>query len=164
LRSCARATSRSSTPGCWPSDEDGDRASATLREPARRPSSSRRRWRRRPSYTVTALAALDAPVGDLETRSRSTRLPDGLTQAQATVNSSQVAAVMLAKPLVAPGAAFATVTAAPADAVGMETLTRTVRAAARPSALARRLGAAGRLLDPGLPRRRVDFGELARSA
>ena len=69
------------------------------------------------------------------TRPTIDRLPDALTQSQATVNSSQVAAVMLANPFVRAGRPFATVTASPADEAGMSTLTRTVRAAAAASAL-----------------------------
>ena len=49
------------------------------------------------------------------------RLPDGLTQSQATINSSQVAAVMLANALVRRQLPFATVTASPSDPDGTAT-------------------------------------------
>ena len=52
-----------------------------------------------PSYAARALAGLDAPLV-VWNGPTIDRLPDGLTQAQATVNSSQVAAVMLANALV----------------------------------------------------------------
>src|SRR5262249_47523807 len=87
-----------------------------------------------PSYAMRALAGIDIPVV-VWNALMIDRLPEGLTQAQATVNSSQVAAVMLANPLVRAGRPFATVTASPADDAGMETLVRTVRAAAAASAL-----------------------------
>jgi L-arabinose isomerase len=52
-----------------------------------------------------------------------------LTQAQATVNSTQVASVMLANALVRERRAFATVSAAPFDAAALDDVVRTIRAA-----------------------------------
>jgi len=120
--------------GMLASDADGDRASATLREARPDAVVVAPTMAAPPSYTVHALAGVDAPVV-IWNPITIDRLPDGLTQSQATVNSSQVAAVMFANPLVRAGRAFATVTAAPADAAGMETLTRTVRAAGAASVL-----------------------------
>ena len=87
-----------------------------------------------PSYVAHALAGLDAPLV-IWNGPTIDRLPDGLTQAQATVNSSQVAAVMLANALVREARPFATVTASPSDADGTARLVRTVRAAAVASVL-----------------------------
>ena len=120
--------------GMLASDEDGDRANATLREARLDAVVVAPTMAAPPSYTVHALAAIDAPVVVWNPITID-RLPDGLTQSQATVNSSQVAAVMLANPLVRAGRPFATVTASPADEAGMSTLTRTVRAAAAASTL-----------------------------
>jgi len=89
-----------------------------------------------PSYAARALAGLDVPLV-VWNGPTIDRLPDGLTQAQATVNSSQVAAVMLANALVRERRPFAAVTASPADPDGVELLIRTVRAAAVASSLRR---------------------------
>jgi len=120
--------------GMLASDADGDRANATLRDSRLDAVVVAPTMAAPPSYTTHALAGLDVPVV-LWNPITIDRLPDGLTQAQATVNSSQVAAVMLANPLTRAGRPFATVTASPADASGIETLTRTVRGAAAASAL-----------------------------
>ena len=120
--------------GMLASDADGDRANAVLR--AARPDAVvvAPTMAAPPSYTVRALADLDVPIVVWNPVTID-RLPDGLTQAEATVNSSQVAAVMLANTFVRAGRAFATVTASPADEAGMATLARTVRGAAAASAL-----------------------------
>ncbi len=82
-----------------------------------------------PSYAAHALAGLDLPLV-IWNGPTIDALPDGLTQSEATVNSGQVAAVMLANALVREGRPFATITASPGDAQGVALLTRTVRAAA----------------------------------
>ena len=120
--------------GMLASDEDGDRANATLREARLDAVVVAPTMAAPPSYTVHALAGIDAPVVVWNPITID-RLPDALTQSQATVNSSQVAAVMLANPFVRAGRPFATVTASPADEEGVSILTRTVRAAAAASAL-----------------------------
>jgi L-arabinose isomerase len=120
--------------GMLASEADGDRANAKLRDARLDAVVVAPTMAAPPSYTVRALAALDAPVV-IWNPITIERLPDGLTQAQATVNSSQVAAVMLANPLVRSRRAFATVTASPTDEGDMDTLVRTVRAAAAASTL-----------------------------
>jgi L-arabinose isomerase len=87
-----------------------------------------------PSYAARAIAGIDAPLVVWNGPSVE-RLPDGLTQAQATVNSSQVAAVMLANSLVREGRPFAAITASPESAEDVERVVRTVRAAAAASRL-----------------------------
>ena len=67
-----------------------------------------------PSYAAHALAGLDAPLV-IWNGPTIDRLPDGLTRAQATVNSSQVAAVMLANALVRESKPFATIAASPSE-------------------------------------------------
>ena len=120
--------------GMLASDEDGDRANAVLRETRLDAIVVAPTMAAPPSYTVHALAGVDAPVVVWNPVTID-RLPGGLTQAQATVNSSQVAAVMLANPFVRSGRPFAALTASPADEDGKATLVRTVRAAAAASAL-----------------------------
>jgi L-arabinose isomerase len=120
--------------GTLASDEDGDRASALLREARPDVVVVAPSMAAPPSYVASALAELDVPVV-IWNGPTIDRLPDGLTQAQATVNSSQVAAVMLANALVRESKPFATVTASPSDAAGTTLLTRTVRGAAAASAL-----------------------------
>ena len=162
----SRATSRSSTTRCRPgsgrtarpscaryaellgrefdvvdagmltSDAEGDAGErAAARAAARTSSSSRRRWRpRRATPRVRWPASTRRSSSG--TGRRSTGCPDGLTQAQATVNSSQVAAVMLANALVRERRPFATITASPADAGRRRApADRTVRAAAAASRL-----------------------------
>lgn len=85
-----------------------------------------------PSYALAAIAGLDLPIV-IWNGPMVDRLPATLSQSDATVNSTQVAAVMFANPLVRRGAAFATVTAAPSDVEGVERLLRTVRGAAAAS-------------------------------
>ena len=100
------------------SDEDGDRANATLREA--RLDAGRGR------ADDGCAAELHGPRARRDRRATRRlgkpitihRLPDAITQSQATVNSSQVAAVMLANPFVRAGRPFATVTASPADEEG----------------------------------------------
>ena len=120
--------------GMLASEADGDRANAVLRQARPDVVVYAPTMAAPPSYAVHALAGLDMPLVVWNALTID-RLPEGLTQAQATVNSSQVAAVMLANPLVREGRPFATVTAAPGDVAGIELLVRTVRAAAAGSAL-----------------------------
>jgi L-arabinose isomerase len=120
--------------GTLASDADGDRANALLREARPDVVVFAPSMAAPPSYAAHALAGLDAPLV-IWNGPTIERLPDGLTQAQATVNSSQVAAVMLANALVRESKPFATVTASPSDAAGTALLTRTVRAAAAASTL-----------------------------
>ncbi len=120
--------------GTLASDADGDRASALLREAHVDVVVFAPSMAAPPSYAARALAELDRPLVIWNAPSID-RLPDGLTQAQATVNSSQVAAVMLANTLVRASKPFATVTTSPSDTAGTALLTRTVRAAAVASVL-----------------------------
>ena len=87
-----------------------------------------------PSYAARALAGIDAPLVVWNGPSIE-RLPDGLTQAQATVNSSQVAAVMLANTFIREGRPFASITASPESNEDVQRVVRTVRAAAAASRL-----------------------------
>jgi len=87
-----------------------------------------------PSYALAALDGLDVPIVIWNSPAVD-RLPDVLSQSEATVNSSQVAAVMLANPLVRAAIPFATVSAAPSDPAGIERLARTIRGAAAASEL-----------------------------
>ena len=120
--------------GTLASDADGERANALLREARPDVVVFAPSMAAPPSYVAHALAGLDAPLV-IWNAPTIDRLPDGLTQAQATVNSSQVAAVMLANPLVREARPFATVTASPSDADGTARLVRSVRAAAVASVL-----------------------------
>jgi L-arabinose isomerase len=120
--------------GMLTSDAEGDRANAILREAGPDAIVFAPSMAAPPSYAARALAGLDAPLV-VWNGPTVDRLPAGLTQAQATVNSSQVAAVMLANALVRERRPFATVTASPADPAGVALLTRTVRAAAAASSL-----------------------------
>ncbi len=120
--------------GMLASDADGERANALLREARPDVVVFAPSMAAPPSYAAQALAALEVPLV-IWNGPTIDRLPDGLTQAQATVNSSQVAAVMLANPLVRESKPFATVTASPSDAAGVAHLVRTVRAAAAASVL-----------------------------
>ena len=120
--------------GTLASDADGERANALLREARPDVVVFAPSMAAPPSYVAHALAGLEAPLV-IWNGPTIDRLPDGLTQAQATVNSSQVAAVMLANALVREARPFATVTAAPSDAEGSAHLVRTVRAAAVASVL-----------------------------
>ena len=116
------------------SDVEGDRANAILQEARPDVVVYAPSMAAPPSYAARALAGLEAPLV-VWNGPTVDRLPDGLTQAQATVNSSQVAAVMLANALVRERRPFATVTASPTDPAGIALLTRTVRAAAVASSL-----------------------------
>ncbi len=87
-----------------------------------------------PSYAAHALEGLGAPVV-IWNAPMIERLSTELSQAEATVNSTQVGCVMLANALVRQARPFATVTASPGDADAMARLVRTVRAAAAASAL-----------------------------
>jgi L-arabinose isomerase len=120
--------------GTLASDADGERANALLREARAEVVVFAPAMAAPPSYAAHALAGLDVPLV-IWNGPTIDRIPDGLTQAQATINSSQVAAVMLANTLVRASQPFATVTASPSDAAGAALLMRTVRAAAVASVL-----------------------------
>jgi L-arabinose isomerase len=120
--------------GTLASDADGERASALLREANVDVVVFAPSMAAPPSYAARALVELGRPLVIWNAPSID-RLPDGLTQAQATVNSSQVAAVMLANALVRESKPFAAVTTSPSDVAGTALLTRTVRAAAVASVL-----------------------------
>jgi hypothetical protein len=120
--------------GILTSDAEGDAANALLR--ARRPDAVvfAPSMAAPPSYVARALEGVEAPLVVWNGPSVG-RLPDGLTQAQATVNSSQVAAVMLANALIRERRPFATITASPDEPADVERLVRTVRGAAAASRL-----------------------------
>jgi L-arabinose isomerase len=120
--------------GTLASDADGERANTLLREAGADVVVFAPSMAAPPSYTARALAGIDASLV-IWNGPTIDRLPDGLTQAQATVNSSQVAAVMLANAFVRESKPFAAVTASPSDPAGTALLTRTVRAAAAASAV-----------------------------
>ncbi|MGZ8688483.1 MAG: hypothetical protein ACXWZP_08650 [Gaiellaceae bacterium] len=120
--------------GMLTSDAEGDRANAILREAEPDVIVYAPSMAAPPSYAARALAGLDVPLV-VWNGPTIDRLPAGLTQAQATVNSSQVAAVMFANALVRERRPFATVTVSPTDQDGAALLTRTVRAAAVASSL-----------------------------
>jgi L-arabinose isomerase len=120
--------------GMLASEEDGDRANALLREARADVVVYAPTMAAPPSYAAHALAGIDAPLVIWNAPTIGA-LPDGLTQAQATINSSQVAAVMLANALVRDAKPFATVSASPSDPGDTDLLTRTVRAAAVASVL-----------------------------
>ena len=120
--------------GTLASDADGERANALLRDARVDAVVFAPSMAAPPSYAARALAELEAPLV-IWNGPTIDRLPARLTQAQATINSSQVAAVMLANALVRESKPFATVSASPADPAGVAHLTRTVRAAAVSSVL-----------------------------
>jgi L-arabinose isomerase len=120
--------------GTLASDADGERANALLHEARPDVVVFAPSMAAPPSYVAHALADLDTPLV-IWNGPTVDRLPDGLTQAQATVNSSQVAAVMFANALVRESRPFATVTASPSDAEAIALLVRTVRGAAVASVL-----------------------------
>ena len=120
--------------GMLTSEAEGERANALLREARPDVVVYAPSMVAPPSYAARALAGLDVPLV-VWNGPTVDRLPDGLTQAQATVSSSQVAAVMLANTFVREGRPFASITASPADPVGVALLQRTVRAAAVASSL-----------------------------
>ncbi len=120
--------------GMLTSDADGERANEVLREGLPDVVVYAPTMAAPPSYAAHALMGLDVPLV-VWNGPTIDRLPDGLTQSQATINSGQVAAVMLANALVRQGRPFATITASPADPAGVALLTRTVRAAAAASTL-----------------------------
>lgn len=82
-----------------------------------------------PAYAARALDGIVAPlvVWNAPTHAH---LGADLTQALATVNTTQVGCVMLANVLVRTGRPFSVVTAAPGDPAGTDRLVRTIRAAA----------------------------------
>src|SRR4051812_34216857 len=120
--------------GMLASDADGDRANAVLRAAGADVVVYAPTMAAPPSYAAHALAGVDAPLV-IWNGPAIERLPDGLTQAQATINSSQVAAVMLANALTRTTTPFTAISASPAQAEDRERLARTVRAAAAGSVL-----------------------------
>ena len=120
--------------GMLTSDAEGDQANRILRESRPDVVVYAPAMAAPPSYAARALAGLGVPLV-VWNGPTVDRLPDGLTQAQATVNSSQVAAVMLANTFVRERRPFASITASPADPAGVALLVRTVRAAAVASSL-----------------------------
>ena len=143
--------------GMLASDAEGDRANALLREARPDAVVFAPSMAAPPSYAARALAGLDAPLV-VWNGPTIDRLPDGLTQAQATVNSSQVAAVMLANALVRERRPFATVTASPDDPADVDAAAAHGPRGRRRVAPARRLRAARRRAGSRLPRRRVERG------
>ena len=140
------------------SEADGDRANVVLREAAPDVVVYAPSMAAPPSYAMHALAGIDAPLV-VWNGPTIDRLPDGLTQSQATINSSQVAAVMLANPLVRERPPLRRpTTASPTDPAGVEHAGPHRAGGGRLVAPPRRLGAAGRRLAAGLPGRRVDRG------
>ena len=121
-------------PGLLTSDEEADRANEQLRSTRVEAIVFAPSMAAPPSYGVRAIAGLEAPVV-VWNAPTTDRLPTDLTQADATVNTTQVGCVMFTNPLVRAGRRFATVTAAPSDEAGLERVLRTVRAAAAASAL-----------------------------
>jgi L-arabinose isomerase len=132
-------------PGLLASDADGDRANELFRSSPPNVLVFAPSMAAPPSYAIRALDGIDAPVVVWNAPAVK-RLPGDLTQAEATENSTQVGCVMAANVLVRRGCPFSTVTAAPGDAAGVETLVRTVRAALAASLL--RGGTVLRVGDP----------------
>lgn len=120
--------------GMLASEADGDRANVVLREARPDVVVYAPSMAAPPSYAMHALAGIDAPLV-VWNGPTIDRLPDGLTQSEATINSSQVAAVMLANPLVRERRPFVATTVSPTDPAGVDILARTVRAAAASSLL-----------------------------
>jgi L-arabinose isomerase len=120
--------------GMLTSDAEGDHANRILRETRPDVVVYAPTMAAPPSYAARALSGVDVPLV-VWNGPTIDRLPDGLTQAQATINSSQVAAVMLANTFVRERRPFASVTASPGDPSGVALLVRTVRAAAVASSL-----------------------------
>ncbi len=141
--------------GMLGSEADGDRANATLREARPEVVVYAPTMAAPPSYAAHALAGLDLPVVVWNAVTID-RLPAGLTQAQATVNSSQVAAVMLANALVRARLPVAAVTAGSRGPGGHRAPgSRRSRRGGSVGA-ARFIGAPRRHLVPGVSRRRVE--------
>ena len=142
--------------GMLASDADGERANAFLRDAGADVVVYAPTMAAPPSYAVHALAGIEAPLV-IWNGPAIDGLPEGLTQAQATINSSQVAAVMLANALVADADPFATVSASPSAPTTSVLAAHGARGGGRVPP-ARRLGAARRRLAARLPGRRVDRG------
>jgi L-arabinose isomerase len=87
-----------------------------------------------PSYAARALGGSDTPVVIWNAPSILS-LPDDLSQAQATVNSTTIGSLMYANVRVRDGRPVAVVTAAHADPAAVERLVRTVRGVAAAGAL-----------------------------
>jgi L-arabinose isomerase len=132
-------------PGLVASDEDGRRANESLRRAGLDALVFAPSMAAAPSYGLHALEGIDAPLV-VWNAPAITRLGDDLTQAEATVNSTQVGCVMLANSLVRAGRPFTAVSASPLDRDGVERVVRTVRAAAAASVV--RGATALRLGDP----------------
>ncbi len=143
--------------GMLASEADGDSANVVLREARPDVVVYAPSMAAPPSYAMHALAGIDAPLV-VWNGPTIDRLPDGLTQSEATINSSQVAAVMLANPLVRERRPFVAITASPADPAGVEHARPHRAGGGGRVAPPRRLGAPGRRLAAGLPGRRVDRG------
>jgi L-arabinose isomerase len=120
--------------GVLTSDADGDRANELLRRERPDAVVFAPSMAAPPSYAARALAGVEAPVL-LWNGPTVRRLKDGLTQAEATVDSAQVACVMLGNVLVREHRPFATVTASPADPTAVARLVRTIRGATAAAAL-----------------------------
>lgn len=120
--------------GMLTSDDEGEHANVLLRDAKPDVLVFAPSMAAPPSYAARAFAGLEAPLV-VWNGPTIDRLPAGLTQAQATVNSSQVAAVMLANALIRERRPFATITASPTDPDDVALVTRTVRAAAAASRL-----------------------------
>ena len=108
-----------------------------------------------PSYAAIALERTTSPLV-IWNAPAVTRLPDGLTQAQATEHTTTVGALMYGNLRVREGRPPLVVTAGHDDAAAIDRLLRTVRAAAAARLAAGRHRAPGRGCHPGLPRRRRD--------
>jgi L-arabinose isomerase len=121
-------------PGLVTSDDDGRRVNAALRAERLDAVVFAPSMAAPPSHGQAALAGLDVPLV-VWNAPLVERLADDLTQAEATVNSTQVGAVMLANVLVRAGRRFATVTASPASSDDVDRVVRTIRAASAASAL-----------------------------
>jgi L-arabinose isomerase len=98
-----------------------------------------------PSYTTAALGRVTAPLV-IWNAPAIARLPDGLTQAQATEHTTTVGALMYGNVRVREGRPPVVITAGHDDAPGVDRLIRTVRAAAAAGSL--RGGTVLRVGDP----------------
>ena len=107
-RAARRATSTSSTPACWRPRPTATRANAVLREARPDVVVYAPSMAAPPSYAVHALAGHRRAARRSGTARRSTGCRTGSRSAQATINSSQVAAVMLANPSFASAAPSST--------------------------------------------------------
>lgn len=116
------------------SDADGDTAAALFSEARPDAIVFAPAMAAPPSHAIRALAGFEAPLVIWNAPSL-LRLPTDLSQAEATVHSTTVGAVMVGNVLVREGRPAAVVTAARDDPAAVERLVRTVRAAAAAGAL-----------------------------